>query len=816
MRIPLLVLFFLVCTIARSQTVSVVSYDTAFPVPNSTTDITQYGLGGGLMTGLIAKNGTYYTIGYFTHLTKYLGSSLLIDTATGTVKVPYKWRIDGRIKTAVADGQGGFYIGGTFTRIGDSTRRFIAHINGMGQPLAMNITVDSTVSKLYLRNDSLFLAGYFDNCSGKSRASFAIHSIAGDSLLAGGRIIGQYNYGNDFLLKGDTVILAGSSKYSGGGNYIKKYNFRTGLSITYPIAENEYNDVRNLAFNADSSIIVYTAGNYIRGIAYNGGQQKYRLDLRFSSVSGYASYLKVWGNTVYAAGLFDFCYAGNAYKGLIKFNATSGVTLTNPVASLDGQISSVHLEDSRLYISGKFNTVNGVDRPNYAVLDTSSFAVLPANLFPGDRVLTQCFSGGNVLISGDFNGLNPIPRYGLAAIDSATNTVLPLNTNMQTFINEVKRSAIRGDTLFILAVTSRGYGCYVYFTELQLYSLTTGLRLYAPNMNYQRMDDFVIDGNYLYASTDHNIKRYSFPSLVRDPTWGTTLNGSLTPTCLSITADSVYAVADNRNDEPCTTHRERAGYLLKFSKTAPYGTLPTIYTYKGVNVLYDKIIFERSLLVNQKMYVQGMFTSLNGTTRRNFACLNVRDGSINSLQTDIPAIDPSIFYFTSNLKLYNGQIWFSSYRYANDTFNYSGFGYIDTTTGKLQSAIGVLLKQNTDNSLNNMRIRDFMFNGNRLILAGDFDSVNNVPVYNLASQRITLNYPSVTYSFTGSGNWNNPANWSGGTMPPAVLPSGSEIIINPSGTGECILNVQQTISPNCKFSVAPGKKLLLPQNLIIY
>ncbi len=71
------------------------------------------------------------------------------------------------------------------------------------------------------------------------------------------------------------------------------------------------------------------------------------------------------------------------------------------------------------------------------------------------------------------------------------------------------------------------------------------------------------------------------------------------------------------------------------------------------------------------------------------------------------------------------------------------------------------------------------------------------------------------YIFCGNGNWTNPFNWAKNTMPPAVLPAGSEIMINPVAGGECIVNQVQTISSGARITIAPGKKLLLPGNLVI-
>jgi hypothetical protein len=66
-----------------------------------------------------------------------------------------------------------------------------------------------------------------------------------------------------------------------------------------------------------------------------------------------------------------------------------------------------------------------------------------------------------------------------------------------------------------------------------------------------------------------------------------------------------------------------------------------------------------------------------------------------------------------------------------------------------------------------------------------------------------------TYTFNGNGNYNDPGNWEGGLMPPTSLPAGSSIVINPAGTGECVLNITQQIGAGALFTVLPGKRLLI-------
>ncbi|MBC7867478.1 MAG: hypothetical protein H7X88_08080, partial [Gloeobacteraceae cyanobacterium ES-bin-316] len=71
------------------------------------------------------------------------------------------------------------------------------------------------------------------------------------------------------------------------------------------------------------------------------------------------------------------------------------------------------------------------------------------------------------------------------------------------------------------------------------------------------------------------------------------------------------------------------------------------------------------------------------------------------------------------------------------------------------------------------------------------------------------------YTFTGNGNWDIAANWAGGLIPPAVLPAGSTIVIDPIVNGECILNINQQVTNGAYFNVLTGKKLLIPGNLNI-
>ena len=91
----------------------------------------------------------------------------------------------------------------------------------------------------------------------------------------------------------------------------------------------------------------------------------------------------------------------------------------------------------------------------------------------------------------------------------------------------------------------------------------------------------------------------------------------------------------------------------------------------------------------------------------------------------------------------------------------------------------------------------------------------NNALYLLGSNAMDYTITATSFTFTGNGNWSNAANWSNSLIPPSTLPHGVQIVINPSGTGECVLDVEQRVSSAASIIVQTGKKLRITGNLTI-
>jgi hypothetical protein len=190
--------------------------------------------------------------------------------------------------------------------------------------------------------------------------------------------------------------------------------------------------------------------------------------------------------------------------------------------------------------------------------------------------------------------------------------------------------------------------------------------------------------------------------------------------------------------------------------------------------------------------------------------------------------------------LYNAYAALINLRISNNNlFNSSNFNYNFFDNGGL-----VRTYQIADNAANGVKLSivanmdvvaqtrnvgfqatgnwyNYLSNGTGSGFNGTTNSVFNVSSNN---QSVTLQpgefhvylyHSSNVYVFNGSGNWSDAANWSYGILPPATLPSGSEIIVTPRIGGECLLNVSQTISAGAKITVMDGKKIRIPLNLNI-
>src|SRR5215467_5719099 len=100
--------------------------------PNAPTQTAFGVLGNGAVSVIVPYGGVTYIGGNFDELAAITGAFARLDAVTAKRIAPLTETQGGEVRTSVSDGNGGFYIGGTFIFVGGNTRSKIAHILANG------------------------------------------------------------------------------------------------------------------------------------------------------------------------------------------------------------------------------------------------------------------------------------------------------------------------------------------------------------------------------------------------------------------------------------------------------------------------------------------------------------------------------------------------------------------------------------------------------------------------------------------------------------------------------------------------------------
>ncbi len=239
----------------------------------------------------MARSGNQiFLFGNFTNIGPNQGSGVLVDSISKTALGSRAWKINGYVRASVPDGQGGFYIGGDFTQIGDIPRNHLAQIDAAGRPTVWDPNVDQPIYALYKRNDTLFIGGIFTAVAHQTRRTLAAWSLSGDTLLPYQIPVDSTNYsaavyafkplGNDKLFIGGyfTFGLDGAFDFRNIREYdIGKMSFTTWAPM-YDVGS-----VTTIDLSQDGKTVFYTGGDthrvYADDVSSGNGGFSYRLHL---------------------------------------------------------------------------------------------------------------------------------------------------------------------------------------------------------------------------------------------------------------------------------------------------------------------------------------------------------------------------------------------------------------------------------------------------------------------------------------------------------------------------------------------------------
>jgi len=347
----------------------------------------------GNVAASVVAGGTLYVGGYFDRAGPLTGSCVEVMTGDGAL-VSGPPVFTGPVRALVADGRGGWFVGGGFAAIDGTPHGALAHVDASGALISWDPAPDGDVLDMEVLGDTLFVGGAFNRISEVQRPFLAAFRIGTGELLPALPAPNQ-------LVR--ALLIDDNRLYLGGD-----FDSLAGV-LTGPVA------ACDLATWGLSTWVPRVPGVPAPGL--------------FGRVNALA---EIGGELVVGGSIFPSgCLAafsrptGDMSSWPPLVSGPSDMYLGGP------EVFALAVQDSNLYVGGRFAEVAGIPRAGLAKVEYPSGAVSPWDPKQGPSfmdfsrtVATILASGETVYLGGFFEIVGDSSRVGLAAVNAETGAPL--------------------------------------------------------------------------------------------------------------------------------------------------------------------------------------------------------------------------------------------------------------------------------------------------------------------------------------------------------------------------------------------------------
>ncbi len=584
------------------------------------------GWGAGEVRVMTSVGTTLYVAGGFSFLGPFTGSGVIVNRVTGASAPPTGVKITGEVLAAVADGSGGWFVGGEF--YGFDSVRYLLHIKSDGSLDTWDPALDGKVRAIVRSGSTLYVGGEFRNVGAVTRNRAA--AISTTTGLASSWHPNVDNTVNALSINGSTVYLGGYFAYVNGiaRNCIAAVTTSGTLSTWNPNANHIVNAL------AIGSGVVYAGGKFTS----IGGQSR-KIVAAIDATTGTATAwnpdstssapevmaLAIDGSTLYATGYFDNI-GGAARSNLAAIDVSTGsATAWNPTITSTGKALALTSDD--VLIGGYFSKTGALDRNNAAAVAKADGTVRSWDPSFSSNVNAIAVDGDAVFVGGRFLSSGGRPRRNLAAIDLATGKATDWNPKCYKASGESMPiwSMVRdGATMYVAGNFDNCGGAAR--SHLAAIDLATGAALPLNVAINQRLYNVAKRGTTLYLGGDFTTvggqTRNHFAAIDTD---GNVLpldpnpNGS-TVRAIAVTDDAIYLSGDFT-----TVAGQSRQHLAALNSTT--GVLKSWNP--GMNGEAARL-----LVAGGDLYVAGSFSTIGSATRKNIARLKLSDAALSAWAPD--------------------------------------------------------------------------------------------------------------------------------------------------------------------------------------
>lgn len=453
--------------LARAGATQAQTLDSDFWTPNGT------------VRAAVREGSSLWITGDFTRIGPWTGNLAVLDSVGGA-PVPGVPEVDGEVRAFLPDDAGGWYIGGTFTRVGGVARAHLARLNADRTLSPWNPGANGAVDALARSGGAIVVGGLFTQLGGAARTnvgavdaatgaatdwaatagpseevlSLAVH---GGSVYLGGWFtqvgglprnhlaaldrtsgaVRAWNPNADFATyaiagSGGTVYIGGAFKHVGGDPRESVAEVDTATAVATDWNPTVFGIVYAMIVNPTS---VFLAGGFqFVGPAtrhdvtevdrVTGLPTAWTADATGGITAAYVHALSRVGSVLYLAGTFTHVN-GVARGGVAAVDAGTGQLLGWNPAAAESPVKALGAAAGRVWIGGVIPSAEGVDRVHLAEIDLVTRR--PTAWQPTGPELASAIAkvGSRVFVGGAFGNVGGVPRAGMAAFDARTGALLP-------------------------------------------------------------------------------------------------------------------------------------------------------------------------------------------------------------------------------------------------------------------------------------------------------------------------------------------------------------------------------------------------------
>ena len=405
-------------------------------------DSMQYVLDNVVHTTVTVGN-TVYIGGDFSMIGQKTGHFICLDTTSGKTIQRGTWpRTDGTVCKAIADGAGGWIIGGQFSMVGDSVRNNIARIDANGHVTGFNPNANDGVMALLLNGTTLYVGGMFTNIGGVTRNRIAAINMSTSTATAwnpnvNDKVRDIYLYNTRLYVGGNFTTVGGNTR-----NYLAALNMTTGNADSWNANLTTYPGyfVSNIT-GATGKLYIGGRFDMVNGIFHQCASAidtgTMMPDSWDPSVGDSVNRIIINGTTAYIAGGFHSLGSVTRH-GIGEVSLTTGLaTAFNPSTSYYTTVSDMVMVGNRLFVGGKFDYLGSGSKYNIGSIMIPSGVVTTWTGDADARVNTLGISNGKLFAGGEFSMMGSKHRSYAAAIDVLADTITAWDPNANGPVNAI-------------------------------------------------------------------------------------------------------------------------------------------------------------------------------------------------------------------------------------------------------------------------------------------------------------------------------------------------------------------------------------------